>query len=56
MNWEEIKGLKYFLLYSLVIICFFAYSGLVGWKWFNMTKTEPTRGTGRNGHVYRYHK
>jgi hypothetical protein len=56
MNSDDLKGLKYYIIYSIVLICFFAYSGMTGWKWFNPTKTEPTRPTGRPGHVYRYHK
>lgn len=56
MNWDDIKGLRYFIIYSIILIGFFIYSGLVGWLWFNPTKAEPVRGTGRSGHVYRYHK
>jgi hypothetical protein len=56
MNWEEIKSLKFFALYCLLLVSFFAYSSITGWKWFNPTKTEPSRPTGRVGHVYRYHK
>lgn len=58
MNWDDVKGLKYFIIYSILLVGFFVYSGLVGWLWFNPTQAEPTRGktTGRSGHVYRYHK
>jgi hypothetical protein len=59
MNIEEIKGIKYYLIYAALAIGFFTYSGVVGWKWFNPTQTtheksERThRGTG--GRMY-YHK
>jgi hypothetical protein len=40
------------------VIGFFLYSGIVGYKWFNPTQTEPSRPAGgRGGHIYRsYHK
>jgi hypothetical protein len=58
MNTEDLKGLRYYILYSLLVVGFFVYSGMTGWKWFNPTKTEPERTpTSRSGgHVYRYHK
>lgn len=55
MHWNDIKGLKYYILYALLLVSFFAYSGMVGWKWFNSTQTEHTRTT-RTGSLYRYHK
>lgn len=56
MNIDDLKGMKYFLLYSFTVIAFFVYSGMTGWKWFNATKTESTRPTGRTPYIYRYHK
>ncbi len=58
LNLEEIRSLRYYLVYGLVIVAFFTYSGIVGWKWFNPTSTEKTRSTGthRGGHYFRYHK
>ncbi|HEY0655864.1 MAG TPA: hypothetical protein VGD65_22165 [Chryseosolibacter sp.] len=58
MNWEDIKGLKFYLLYCLLLIGFFVYSGMTGWKWYNDTPTESERPatSGRSGHIYRYHK
>jgi hypothetical protein len=55
---EDLKGLKYYIIYAILLISFFCYSVITGWKWFNPTKTEPTRSspTGRTGHIYRYHK
>ncbi len=59
MNLNEIKGLKYYLLYAGLTIGFFAYSGVVGWKWFNPTQTTHEKGgtahrTG-GGRIF-YHK
>lgn len=57
MDSDDLKGLKYFILYSVVVIGFFVYSGMTGWKWFNPTDTEPTRSTTRSGYIPRvYHK
>lgn len=57
MNWEDLKGLKYYAIYCLILIGFFFYSGIVGWKWFNPTSTETGRSPGgRPGHYFRYHK
>lgn len=56
MDIDDLKGLRYFILYAVIVIGFFFYSGIVGWNWFNTTATESTRPTGRTGHVYRYHK
>jgi hypothetical protein len=58
MNRKELYGLKYFIGYCVVVIGFFLYSGIVGYKWFNPTQTEPSRPAGgRGGHIYRsYHK
>lgn len=56
MNLDDIKGLRYYIIYCILLLSFFAYSGLTGWKWFNPTKTEPTRTHGRSGYLYRYHK
>jgi hypothetical protein len=58
MNWKEVKGLKYYIAYATVVVGFFVYSSAVGWKWFNPTKTEHERSSGR-GHTGRgfiYHK
>ena len=57
MDKRELFGLKYFIAYCVVVIGIFLYSGVVGYKWFNPTQTEPTHGTtGRSGgHVYRYY-
>jgi hypothetical protein len=56
MDLEDIKGLKFYILYCFLLVAFFVYSGLTGLKWFNSTKTESERPVGRSGHVYRYHK
>lgn len=55
MNKEDVKGLKFYILYCSILVAFFVYSGLTGWKWFNPTKTEPTRTVGRSGYIPRYH-
>jgi hypothetical protein len=58
MELEDLKGLKFYVLYCVLLVSFFAYSGMTGWKWYNDTPTEsekPIR-TGRTGHVFRYHK
>ena len=61
MNNKDLKGLKYYLAYGVLVIGFFAYSGSVGWKWFNPTSTEheKAQGHGRGvvrGSYLRYHK
>ncbi len=58
MKWEELKGLKYYLIYCAVLISFFIYSSFTGWNWFNTTETEPTHSTTPRGSgiIYRYHK
>jgi hypothetical protein len=56
MEIDDIKGMKYYLAFSAIVISFYVYSGLTGWKWFNPTKTESERPVGRSGHIYRYHK
>jgi hypothetical protein len=59
MKLEDLKGLKYFLVYGLIIVCAFAYSGVNGWRWFHSTRTEKQAGQrvhrGPN-YFYRYHK
>jgi len=57
MDLEDLKGLKYYVIYCVVLIVIFIYSGMTGWKWFNTTETGPTRSTTpRAGYLYRYHK
>jgi hypothetical protein len=58
MDLNDVKGLKFYIIYCLLLIAFFVYSGMIGWKWFNPTQTEPTKpnGTHRAGYIYRYHK
>ena len=59
MNREDLKGLKYYIIYCFLLIAFFVYSGMTGWKWFNPTDSEanrPTSGTRGAGYIYRYHK
>lgn len=59
MNFDEIKGLKYYLMYAVLAIGFFAYSANIGWKWFNPTQTTHEKGEGTHrthgGRIY-YHK
>lgn len=57
MSWDELKGLKYYLGISAVVISFYIYSNMVGWRWLNATKTTQERSTTR-GHSrgYFYHK
>lgn len=59
MSIEDLKGLKYYILYGAVVIGFFTYSSAIGWNWFNSTSTEQTRtGTTRvgSGYIFRSHK
>ena len=59
MNWNEFKGLKYYIAYATVVIGLFVYSGMTGWKWFNPTATTHEKSTGVRHHVgrgYVYHK
>ena len=43
MDSDDIKGLKYYIIYCLALMAFFVYSGMTGWKWVNDTETEPAR-------------
>jgi hypothetical protein len=60
MSIDDIKGLKYYILYCIVVLGFFVYSGMTGWKWYNSTTVESERTPGahpRGGsYPYRYHK
>ena len=58
MDQDDIKGLKYYIIYCLALMAFFIFSGMTGWKWVNDTETEPTRSatSTRPGFIYRYHK
>ena len=33
MDLDDLKGLKYYAIYCAVLIMFFIYSGMTGWKW-----------------------
>ncbi|RAV97962.1 hypothetical protein [Pseudochryseolinea flava] len=60
MKLVDLKALKYFIAYGVMIVGFFTYSGIVGKKWFNPTPThrEGQPGTSHRVHGtgYRYHK
>ena len=57
MDINEIKGLKYYIAYAVLVVGFFIYSGIVGLKWFNPTSVEHERTGGRHiGRSYIYHK
>lgn len=59
MNLDDFKGLKYYIGYAAVVMGFFIYSGMVGWKWFNPTHTEKEHNNGTHrvgGRSYMYHK
>jgi len=57
MEMNELKGLRYYIAYAAVVIGFFVYSGVVGWKWFNPTTVEHQRTGGHHvGRSYIYHK
>jgi hypothetical protein len=56
MKQKDLLGLKYYIAFGVLVVGFFIYSGLTGYRWFNPTKTEPHRPVGRTGHIYRYHK
>jgi hypothetical protein len=59
MNWNEIRGLKYFIAYAAIVIGGFAYSSVVGWKWWNSTQTTQEKNEGDGSHHggrYFYHK
>jgi hypothetical protein len=60
MSLNEVKSLKYYLAYAALVIGFFAYSGAVGWKWFNPTQTTHEKSQGQHrgsgGRMYYYHK
>ncbi|NOS93477.1 MAG: hypothetical protein HOP30_16270 [Cyclobacteriaceae bacterium] len=56
MQWNDFKGLKWYLLFAAIVISFHAYSLAIGWKWINTTHKETTHnGTGQHGYRF-YHK
>lgn len=57
MSWNELKGLKYYLGFTALVVSFYIYSNMVGWRWLNPTKTTHEQGASR-GHSrgYFYHK
>jgi hypothetical protein len=59
MNLDDIKNLKYYIVYGVLVIGFFTYSGVVGRKWFNPTSIQKEKGerTGHRSHggFYRYY-
>lgn len=59
MDFEALRKFRFYVAYAVVLLVFFAYSGLAGWRWFHSTKTENTKGTRHvrgTGHYFRYHK
>ena len=59
MKIEELAGLKYFIIFGIIVIGAFIYSGTIGWKWINFTKTQKEKSTGTHrsrGTYFRYHK
>ena len=59
MNWNEIRGLKYFILYALIIMSGYAYANSVGWKLWNATPTTQEKSETHGPHHgpnYFYHK
>jgi hypothetical protein len=57
---DQLYGLRYYAAFGLVLISFYVYSGVTGWKWVGGEKTEQEKsegGTHRGGRYYRfYHK
>jgi hypothetical protein len=61
MDWNEIRGLKYYIAYATLIIGLFIYSNAVGWNWLGSTSVAHEKGSGhtgthRGGVRYFYHK
>ena len=59
MTLDDLKGLKYFIIFGTIVLGAFIYSGTIGWKWVNFTKTQKEKTTGQRGTrgtYYRYHK
>jgi hypothetical protein len=57
---DELYALRYYFGFVLVLVSFYVYSGVTGWKWVGGEKTEkekPEGGT-HGGRYYRhyYHK
>jgi hypothetical protein len=53
MEWKDFKGLKWYILFSVLVITFHAYSLSVGWKWINSTKKE-TNSPNNTNRTYRF--
>ena len=54
MNWKELGSLKYFVSFIAIVIGFYIYSGIIGWKWLGSTSTEKSRPNKDGTHTQRY--
>jgi hypothetical protein len=57
MEGKDLKGLRYYIVIASLLLGFYTYSNLIGWKWFFSTPTEETRPEHSEGtHNRFYHK
>lgn len=54
MNLKELKALRYYLAFVFLVVSFYVYSGVVGWKWIGATSTETNTTENQGGSRYRY--
>ncbi len=54
MNWKELGSLKYFVAFIAIVIGFYIYSGIIGWKWLGSTSTEKSRPNKDGTNTQRY--
>lgn len=54
MKSKDLFALRYFIVFALLMLSFYAYSGIKGWKWIGATKTEKAERNSDGTYRYRY--
>lgn len=54
MNLKDIESLKYYLLFVLIALSTYVYSGVVGWKWLGATPTDKSKLEHKPGYHHPY--
>jgi hypothetical protein len=55
MDKKDLYALRYYIGFGVIVIGFYMYSAITGYRWFNPTQTEPTRSGGRAVHGTRFY-
>jgi hypothetical protein len=54
MNQKDIYALRYFIFFAFLLLSFYTYSGIIGWKWMGTTPTEKAARNSDGTYRYRY--